>query len=185
MAAERKSSRGTVIATCYGSLVVGFLAAAVIPYLRASDHARADIAESSREIAVRQDKQLQLETVKKSIELLELETANYDQLVPANDDYGSFVTQVSDCLQAAGMKDIALSALPPTPLGKAQRKPIEIKGKGTFEQVHAFLISMEGLKRKSSVGKLTIEADTDMNGSVKAAFTVFIYSTNNAVKPGA
>jgi Tfp pilus assembly protein PilO len=178
-------SPGTVIACCYAALVVGFLGAAVVPYVRAANIAQSDITRSTSEIATRQEKQLQLESVKKSIELLELETRNYDRLVPANDDYGAFVTSVTDQLYKAGMKDITLSALQPTPLGKALRKPIEIKGKGTFEQFQAFLTALEGLNRQSSVGKLSIEADSEMNGIITASFTVYIYSTNNnAVKPG-
>jgi Tfp pilus assembly protein PilO len=184
--ATKVKSPGKIIGCCYAALLAGFVCAAVVPYVRTVDGARADIARSTNEIATRQENGAKLEAVRKSIELLELETRNYDRLVPANDDYGAFVTSVTDQLYKAGMKDITLSALQPTPLGKALRKPIEIKGKGTYEQFQTFLVALEGLNRQSSVGKLAIEADAEMNGIITASFTVYIYSTNNsAVKAGA
>ena len=106
MATNPASSRRLTIFSCYGLLALGFLAAVVFPYVRAVNSAKADIARYSEEIASRQDNKHQLETIKKSIELLELETRNYDRLVPANEDYGSFVTALSDLLDRAGMRDI-------------------------------------------------------------------------------
>jgi len=185
MASNTAKSRRLTIAGSYALLAVAFLSAVVLPHLRAVNSARADVARFSEEIATRKGNQHELETIKKSIELLELETRNYDRLVPANEDYGSFVTALSDLLDRAGMRDITLSALAPTPLGKAQRKPIEIRGKGTYKQFSTFLAGLEDLNRKSSVGKLSIEADTELNGSITASFTVYIYSTNNnPVKTG-
>lgn len=184
MASNNAKSRRMTLLASYGLLGVGFLAAVVFPHLRAVSSARADIARYTEEIATRQEQQHQLETVNKSIELLKLETSNYDRLVPANEDYGSFVTALSDLLDRAGMRDITLSALQPTPLGKAQRKPIEIRGKGTYKQFSTFLAGLENLNRKSSVGKLSIESDSEINGNITASFTVYIYSTNNdPVKP--
>jgi Tfp pilus assembly protein PilO len=54
--------------------------------------------------------------------------------------------------------------------------PIEVRGKGTYAQFHGFLGRLESLRRLSSVGKLTIDADADMSGNVEVQLTLFIYS---------
>jgi hypothetical protein len=40
-------------------------------------------------------------------------------------------------------------------------------------------VHLEGLPRKSSVGKLNIDADTDMSGYVTAELMLYIYNTNS------
>jgi Tfp pilus assembly protein PilO len=102
---------------------------------------------------------------------------NHDRLLPANQDLGPFMEQLSHELDNAGMKETTVRALPPIALGKSQQLPIEIEGTCTFEQFHDFLVRLEGLPRLSSVSKLSVEADTPMTGKVTVLLQLSIYNT--------
>jgi Tfp pilus assembly protein PilO len=171
-----KASKSYLIGGGYGALVLGFALAGITPFLLGMSAARKDIANYQREIDTRTTQTHELQNAKGQIALLELETQDFDRLVPRNQDLGTFLTQLYEQLGAAGMKDISVRNLAPTPLGRSQRLPIEVRGKGTYAQFHSFLGRLESLRRLSSVGKLTIDADADMSGNVEVQLTLFIYS---------
>jgi hypothetical protein len=170
---------GRLVAAGYLALAAAFVGAVALPYARAADAARADIRRLQADIAARRNKTRQLADMDGRIQLIDLQTRNFDRLVPATQDLGPFLSELSRELDAVGMHDISVSTMPPTALGKSQRQPIELHGKGTFAQFHDFLVRLEHLQRLCSVGKLTVEADTDMSGYVTAQMTLYIYNTKS------
>jgi Tfp pilus assembly protein PilO len=172
----RTISKSYLIGGGYAALVLGFLLAGILPFLLGMSAAQKDIGNFQREIDTRIARSRELQDAKGQIALLELETRDFDRLVPRNQDLGTFLTQLYEQLGAAGMKDISVRNLAPTQLGRSQRLPIEVRGKGTYAQFHSFLVRLEDLRRLSSVGKLTIDADADMSGNVEVQLTLFIYS---------
>ncbi len=177
-----RNSRRYFLTAGYATLIAAFAVFAVWPYARGMSEAHADISRLQQEIAARQDRTHQLDVIQRRLQMVELQTRNYDRLVPASQDVGSFLAELTQELAKAGMRDTSYSELQATPLGKSVRQPIEVHGRGTFAQLHEFLVRLENLQRMSSVGKLTIEADNDMSGNVTAQLTLFIYNTNT--KPG-
>jgi Tfp pilus assembly protein PilO len=173
-------SNHMLLGTGYAVLVVGFIAAGVVPALHNMSVARADIQNYQQEIEARLARARELENLKGQLTLAELDTRDFARLVPQNQDLGLFLTQLYEQLGATGMSDITMRNLPPTPLGRTQRLPIEIHGRGSYAQFHDFLIRLENLPRLSSVGKLDIDADTDMNGNVLVRLTLYIYSAKPA-----
>jgi Tfp pilus assembly protein PilO len=169
-------SRSYLVGGAYGALVAGFLLAGVLPAVTSVVSARADIRSFQAEIDQRLTQARELQDVQKHVALIELETRDFNRLVPPNPDLGNFLTQLYEQLDAAGMKDITARNHAPIPLGRSQKLPIEIRGKGTYAQFHDFLVRLEGLPRTSSVGRLTVNADTDMCGNVEVQLTLFIYS---------
>jgi Tfp pilus assembly protein PilO len=172
-------SRRLGVIGAYVALAAGFGLFGYLPYERSMGENRAQIVRLQDEIQSRQNKIHQLDEMSRQVQLIDLQTRDFDRLVPANKDLGPFLAELSRELDRAGMRDITVSAMPATPLGKAQRLPIEVKGKGTYAQFHDFLVHLEGLPRKSSVGKLNIDADTDMSGYVTAELMLYIYNTNS------
>jgi hypothetical protein len=169
-------SKGYLIGCGYGALVLGFVLAGVVPFLMGMSRARKDLGAFAQEIGARQARAGELQKVKGEVALLELETRDFDRLVPRNQDLGTFLTQLYEQLGASGMKDVSVRNLAPTPLARSQKLPIEVKGKGTYAQVQDFLVRLEGQRRLSSVGKLPIDADGDMTGGVQVQVTLYIYS---------
>ncbi len=169
-------SNNLLLSTGYAVLVVGFLLAGVAPALRSMSAARADIQNSQLEIDARMARSRELDNLKGQVALAELDTRDFARLVPPNQDLGPFLTQLYEQLGAAGMSDISVRNLAPTPLGRTQRLPIEVHGRGSYAQFHEFLLRLENLPRLSSVGKLAIDADTDMSGNVEVRLTLYIYN---------
>jgi Tfp pilus assembly protein PilO len=172
----RPRSKSYLVGGAYAALVLGFLLAGATPFAAGMASARSDIRNFQREIDERLARAQELQDVTKRVALSELETRDFDRLVPPNQDLGLFLTQLYEQLGAAGLRNISARNLAPTPLGRSQKLPIEVKGKGTYAQFHDFLLRLEGLPRLSSVGKLSIEADTDMSGNVEVQLTLYIYS---------
>jgi Tfp pilus assembly protein PilO len=173
-------SRSYLVGGAYGALVLGFLLAGVGPFALGMVSARGDIRSYQVEIDQRLARAQELQDVKKRVALIELETRDFDRLVPPNQDLGQFLTQLYEQLDAAGMKDITARNLVPTALGRSQKLPIEVRGKCTYSQFHDFLVRLEGLPRLSSVGRLNVKAETDMSGNVEVELTLFIYSAKPA-----
>ena len=173
-------SRSYLVVGAYGALALGFVLAGVVPFVNGMVSARADIRNYQAEIDQRRAHARELQDVTKRVALIELETRDFDRLVPPNQDLGPFLTQLYEQLDASGMKDITARNLVPTPLGLSQRLPIEVRGKCTYAQFHDFLVRLEGLPRLSSVGRLNVKAETDMSGNVEVELTLFIYSAKPA-----
>ena len=169
-------SHGMLLVTGYTVLVAGFLIAGVALPLRSVSAARADIQNTRREIDDRLARRQELVNLRDQVALAQLDTRDFARLVPPNQDRGPFLTQLYEHLAAAGMTDISVRNLAPIPLGHSQKLPIEVHGRGSYAQFHDFLTRLENLPRLSSVGKLSVNADTDMNGKVEVQLTLYIYN---------
>jgi Tfp pilus assembly protein PilO len=173
-------TRNAILAAGYTLLLVGFLLGVALPYIHTTRAARAEIARFRSEIDTRQSQSRQLKQVADSIIEIKAETHDYARLVPPNQDLGSFLQELYKQLDDSGMSDISVHNLPPTPLGRSEKLPIEVKGKGTYAQFHEFLTRLEKLPRLASVGKLQVDADTEMNGHVEVQLTLFIYNAKQS-----
>ena len=156
--------------------MAGFLLAGVAPAMHHISAAKAEIQNYEQDISNRIARGKELQNVRDQVQLAELNTRDIDRLVPPNQDLGTFLTQLYNQAGAAGMSDISVRNLAPTMLTHSQKLPIEIHGKGTYAQFRDFLVRLENLPRLSSVGKLAIDADSDMSGNVEVQLTLFIYS---------
>ena len=172
-------SRRILILGGYGALALTVALVAVI-HARGMMAADAAIAAARQEIDATLHKKGELADVEKRIELLKRQVANYPRLVPENQEVGDFLVSLTNQFSSLGMKDIAYKSLASIALGKTQKLPIELKGSGTFDQFHKFLVQLEHLQRMSSVGRLNVEADSEMTGKVNVDLLLYIYNT----KPG-
>ena len=164
----------------FGVLTVGFLACGLVPYWLKTTRLANEIKQyrASMESAAAQSEQLR-DLTNRATHMVK-ETRNFPRLVPASKDLGLFLGQLSHELDASGMRDTAVRALPPNVLGKCSQLPIEVHGSGSFEQFNDFLQRLESLPRMSSVSKLEVKADDAMSGKVSVDLTLSIYSTHEA-----
>jgi Tfp pilus assembly protein PilO len=179
------TSRKVVLRGGYTALILGFLLAGAYPILRDVRSARAEIGRLREEIVSRNGKKTELEAISKNVVELSLETKALDRLLPANQDLGGFLRMMTEKFEASGMREPMFRNLPSTPLGRSEKLPIEVKCRGTYEQFHNFLVGLESLPRLCSVGRMTISADSDMNGGIEAQLTIYIYNSKPATKGSA
>jgi Tfp pilus assembly protein PilO len=148
-------------------------------HMRSVNTARAAIARDQENIDARRGRSKELRAVSAQVDEITLETRDFDRLVPPNQDFGTFLEDVANLLTDAGMHDVSFRNLSVSPLGRSERLPIEVRGRCTFPQFHTFLTRLEALKRLSSVGKLSIDATSDMNGEIEVQLTLFIYNAKS------
>jgi Tfp pilus assembly protein PilO len=149
-------------------------------HMRGVNTARAAIAQDQGEIEARQAKTRELREISSQVDEIKLETRDFDRLVPPNQDFGTFLEDVATLLSESGMRDVSYHNLSVNTLGRSERLPIEVRGRCTFPQFHTFLTKLEGLKRLSSVGKMSIDASSDMNGEIEVQLTLYIYNAKPA-----
>lgn len=164
------------LASGYSVLLAGFVLAGVMPYIRGMNTARAAIVRDETEIKSRQARVQELQDLTSEVSEIKLETRDFDRLVPPNQDFGTFLEDVANLLSQAGMRDVSYHNFSVTTLGRSERLPVEVRGHCTFAQFHDFLVKLESLKRLSSVGKLSIDAASEMNGEVEVQLTLYIYN---------
>jgi len=165
----------------YVTLFAAFLVLGVVPVARGMSAARAQIGECKSEIAAREAKSRELEGIEKLVKSINLDTQDYSRLVPGNLNFSQFLNDLYREWTNAGITDVvSVRSLPPTSLGRSQKLPVEVRGKATYAQIQKFLQSLENLERLSSVGRLALDADVSMNGTVEVQLTLFIYSTKPA-----
>jgi Tfp pilus assembly protein PilO len=170
-------SRQAVLGGGYTVLIAGFLIAGVLPYIRGTRAAEGDIQHLQQDIDTRLDRQRQLIEITKSVTEIKMETATLGRLLPQDQDLGSFLKELTNQFSEAGMKDISYHNLAPTPLGRSEKLPIEVKGRGTYVEFNNFLKRLEGLQRLCSVGRMVIDADADMKGDIEIQMTLYIYNS--------
>lgn len=160
----------------FAAILVAFVALSYIPYWRQCQALNAQIVGQKDQLADMGNQARELKDTNDQVRLIREQVKDYDRLVPAAQDLGTFLGQLSHELSAAGLQDAAVQAMAPVMLGKCQQLPIQIHGTGTAAQCHDFLTRLEALPRLSSVSRLNIEADAAMGGKVALDLTLSIYN---------
>lgn len=161
----------------FGCIALAFVALGVMPHVMTTRSLQARINTLTSDIENSKAQSQELGDLTRRVQVIKAEVRNYDRLVPAHQDLGTFLGELSRELDNAGLKDIMVRALPPTVLGRTQQLPIEIKANGSFEQVQGFMTRLENLPRMSSVSRLVIESDQGMSGKVSVELMISIYNT--------
>jgi len=175
MASKPHAQSNRILLTgSYAALVLGFLLAGVLPCVRSLRAAQADIRRDQQEIDARLARARELQDVTNQVALIHLETTDFERLVPPSQNL-DFLTDLTDQLTQAGMRDISLHNLAETPLKRSLKVPVEVRGKGTFLQIRDFLTRLENLHRLCSVGRLSIDTGSDLNGMVEVQLTLYYY----------
>ena len=164
-----------------GMLVIlgGYLGMSGVPYWRDLSRLRAQTAEYRLRIEENARESEELRDLTKQLQVVKREVEKYDRFVPPTQDKSAFSDALSNALQESGLKDANRAMLAPTKLGRCVALPIELHMTCSAEQFMMFLQKLEGLKRRSSVSKLNIEADARISGQIAADMTLSIYSANS------
>ncbi|HEY4329284.1 MAG TPA: type 4a pilus biogenesis protein PilO [Phycisphaerae bacterium] len=160
----------------YAILAMGFALGVVMPHVRTANAVEAEIKKYGQEISTRLGKQTELVQVQNRVKLIELETKDYPRLVAPSQDAFPFLSLVVQQLNEANMHDASYHNLAPVSLNRSEKLPFEVRAKGTYAQFRDFLERLEKLDRLSSVGRVTIDSESDMSGNVDVQVTLYIYS---------
>jgi len=177
MAANSPRSQKLLLLGGYAILAVGFVLAGIVPYVRSTRGAQEQIQRYQEEMDARQAKKVELDETVRRVRVMSQQMPNFDRLVPANQDMAGFLDMLFREGKKAQLKDLSVKNMPATPLARSERLPIEVRGKGTYDQFRKFLMGMENLPRSSSVGRIAIEsADSELGGEIEVQITLYIYN---------
>ncbi len=160
----------------FAVVAVVFAVVSYLPYWRQCQTLNAQIVQQKDQLADMAAQAQEVQTSHDQVLLISDQVKDFDNRVPALQNLGTFLGQLSHELTAAGLQDAAVQAMTPIALGKCEQLPIQIHGSGTSAQCHNFLTRLEALPRKSSISHLTIEADAAMTGKVSLELTLSIYN---------
>lgn len=112
------------------------------------------------------------EQVAKSIRAIE-------SRLPTRKEVDGIVRQVSDLALSAGLSQPQISTEKPIRAALYMEQPLKMSVKGDFRGFYEFLLRLEQLARITRMPSLKIDRDPDLDGSMRAEFTLSIYFQPN------
>jgi Tfp pilus assembly protein PilO len=179
MAGKPSRTREYILIGGYGAILVAFLGAGLLPHLRGVAAAREQIAQYQANIETQRAQSAELREINSQVELIKAQTKDYPRLI-STEEPALFVQEISKQLSEAGVRDPVFQGMQRSPLTHSEKTPIEVHCKCTYAQLHDFLRRLEKLDRLSSVGHLTIDAESTMGGTIDVQLTLFIYNVKSA-----
>jgi type IV pilus assembly protein PilO len=131
-------------------------------------HKRSMLDKLREATARKQDLQRANDEIKAGIEAIEAQ-------LPTDKELDDVVRQVSDLAVEAGLASPNLTTDKPVAAALYMEQPLKIKMAGDFKGFHDFLTRLEDLPRKTRISDMKVARDADVNGSMKAEFTLSIY----------
>jgi type IV pilus assembly protein PilO len=140
------------------------------------------IEQAEREIDLKREMLEKLQTVTSRSDSLEQATAEIasgieaiEARLPSDREIDDVVRQVSALAVENGLDQPGMVAKPPVRGTLYMEQPIEMTITGDFKGFYAFLLELEQLPRITRVPALEIERSKDVDGHLKAEFTLNIY----------
>jgi Tfp pilus assembly protein PilO len=160
----------------FGVVLLVFAVCCGVPYFMSLSRLNGEISQFRAKIDNGGKQNQELRDLAKQSQVLKMEVARYDKLVPATQDKSDFYERVSEAQLEAGLVDVNRSTLAPNPKGRCTALPMELKITSKAKEFHDFLEKLENLPRRSAVSKLNIEADQDMQGLIRVEMTLSIFT---------
>jgi type IV pilus assembly protein PilO len=132
------------------------------------EHMRLRLAKVQESTAKNQDLQRQNEESKRQIEAIEAR-------LPSSKEVDTVIRQVSDLAVESGLESPAIESDKPVAAAVYMEQPLKMKIAGDFAGFHTFLKKLEALPRITRILDLKMLRANDVNGHMKAEFTLSIY----------
>lgn len=140
------------------------------------------IEQAEREIELKREMLQKLQTVTSRSDSLEQATAEIatgidaiEARLPSDREIDDVVRQVSALAVENGLNQPGMIAKPPVRGTLYMEQPIEMTITGDFKGFYSFLLDLEQLPRITRMPALEIERSKDVDGHLKAEFTLNIY----------
>jgi type IV pilus assembly protein PilO len=135
---------------------------------REIEHKRELLEKLQEKTAGNLDLQRENEENQKKIQAIEAR-------LPSSKEVDSVIRQISDLAIEAGLEPPAMESDKPVGAATYMEQPLKMKVNGDFNGFHEFLKKLEPLPRAMRIPDLKIIRSTDVNGHMKAEFTLSIY----------
>ncbi|MEA5557670.1 type IV pilus inner membrane component PilO [Nodularia spumigena] len=144
------------------------------------------IAESRAEIAHKREllQQLQIETARnndlmRANEEIAALIKQTEARLPDGKEVDNIVRQISELAVTSGLASPAVESGKPVAAAMYMEQPLKIVTNGDFRGFYEFLLQLERLPRITRLPDMAIERASDVDGNIKATFTLSIYFTNS------
>lgn len=103
--------------------------------------------------------------------------------LPTNKEVDGIVRQVSDLAAEVGLEPPLMKGDKPMKASLYMEQPLNMTITGDFRSFYEFLVRVEQLPRITRIPELDIKRTEDIDGHMKAAFTLSIYFQQEAGQP--
>jgi type IV pilus assembly protein PilO len=135
---------------------------------REIEHKRSMLQKVQERTVKNQNMARENEEIRKQIESIEAR-------LPSNKEVDTVVRQVSDLAVEAGLDSPSIESDKPVTAAMYMEQPLKMKIAGDFTGFHDFLRKVEELDRITRINDMKITRSSDINGHMKAEFTLSIY----------
>ena len=132
------------------------------------EHMRLRLAKVQESTARNQDLQRENEESRRQIQAIEAR-------LPSSKEVDMVVRQVSDLCVEAGLESPSIESDKPVTAAVYLEQPLKMKIAGDFNGFHEFLRRLEALPRITRILDMKMVRASDVNGHMKAEFTLSIY----------
>jgi type IV pilus assembly protein PilO len=132
------------------------------------EHMRLRLTKVQESTARNQDLQRENEESRRQIQAIEAR-------LPSSKEVDTVVRQVSDLCVEAGLESPAIESDKPVAAAVYMEQPLKMKISGDFKGFHEFLKQLELLPRITRILDMKMIRATEVNGNMKAEFTLSIY----------
>lgn len=143
---------------------------------REIDHKRALLDKLRQVTAQNEDLQRANEDVAQAIEAIEAR-------LPSSKEVDTIVRQVSELAVSVGLQPPAMESAKPLPAALYHEQPLTMTISGDFHAFYEFLLRLEQLPRITRIPDLSIKRAEDVDGHMKAEFTLSIYFQEKDATP--
>jgi type IV pilus assembly protein PilO len=140
------------------------------------EHMRLRLAKVQESTARNLDLQRENEESRHKIEAIEAR-------LPSSKEVDTVVRQVSDLAVESGLESPAIESDKPVSAAVYMEQPLKMRIAGDFGGFHEFLRKLEALPRITRVLDMKMLRATEVNGHMKAEFTLSIYFQPEAPQP--
>jgi type IV pilus assembly protein PilO len=137
--------------------------------------AKIEIAEKQRQLSKVQESTARNEDLKRENEERARMIKVIEARLPSGKEVDQIVRQVSDLAVESGLEPPAVESDKPVAAAMYMEQPLKMKVTGDFNGFHEFLKKLEGLPRQTRIPDMKITRMEDVNGHMKAEFTLSIY----------
>lgn len=106
---------------------------------------------------------------------IEASIASIEARLPTNKEVDAIVRQVSDLAVAAGLEPPVMKSEDALKAALYMEQPLKMEITGDFNGFYDFLVSLEKLPRITRIPDLKIKRSEEVDGFMKAEFTLSIY----------
>lgn len=172
-------SEQTVTVALILGIVCLFVVVVHLPQAREMDRVQKDIAAKRQELSEAHDQCSSLVTVYERVQMLRQSTPYFDKRLPDRSELSGFLKKLVGKLNSAKLVSHEIRPESPVSTARYVELPITLSFEGSFENIYAFLRSVEDIARLTQVEELHLKSRVGPDPVVKATMVLNVYCTRS------